>query len=354
MVAVKLINLDLRADREARTRFSEEIAAARLVAPFCTAQILAAEVEGDMPYVVSEFITGTTLFRQVADKGPIAGPALDRLAIGTATALAAIHRADVVHCDFKPDNVILGPDGPRVIDFGIAQALDATQTATVRGAPPYMAPERFSGGNVGPAADVFAWGATIAYAASGAPPFGRDAMATVMHRVLTQEPTLEGLHDDLETLVRQCLSKDPADRPTAQQLLLRLLQLDSSLKPTGTALLREAAAVAVPRRSDRHPALSVWGLVVSLGLGGAGFGLAYPLSPRVAIVTGGAAFLVSYVVRLVLALWLRPSTVATAAPDATVSTASAVSTVSPGSPGSTVSTVSTVSTGDDPDPTLAR
>ena len=131
-VAVKVINVDLHQHPAAKSQFTKEIAAARRVAPFCTAQILFADVDGDLPYVVSEFIEGVTLQRHVREQGPIGGNALHRLAVGTATALAAIHQSDVVHCDLKPDNVILGADGPRVIDFGIARALDVTETMTNR------------------------------------------------------------------------------------------------------------------------------------------------------------------------------------------------------------------------------
>src|SRR5439155_5695978 len=141
-VAVKVIHVDWADMPEARAQFAREIAAARQVAAFCTARILAAEVDDELPYVVSEYIEGPTLFGRVREQGPIGGTALERLAVGTATALTAIHQAGVVHRDFKPGNVILGPDGPRVIDFGIARALGGTETLTSRviGTPPYMAP----------------------------------------------------------------------------------------------------------------------------------------------------------------------------------------------------------------------
>ncbi|MGW0436581.1 protein kinase domain-containing protein [Micromonospora sp. NPDC003197] len=223
-VAVKVIN-NLSPDPRAKSRFAREIAAARRVASFCTAQILFAEVDGDSPYVVSEFIQGPTLHRHVREQGPIAGNALHRLAVGIATALTTIHRSDVIHCDLKPDNVILGADGPRVIDFGIARALDLTETMTkqIMGTAAYMAPERFRNHDVGPASDVFAWAATIAYAASGRPPFGNDSISAVMQRVLYDPPDLPGLPDSLHELIRECLHKDQGARPTAEQVLLRLL-----------------------------------------------------------------------------------------------------------------------------------
>ncbi|MEU6078162.1 protein kinase [Micromonospora sp. NPDC047074] len=227
-VAIKMISLDL-SDSRARSQFLKEITAARKVAPFCTAQVLSADVDGEQPYVVSEFIEGPTLYRHVREHGPIAGNALHRLAVGTATALAAIHRSDVVHCDLKPDNVVLGQDGPRVIDFGIARALGVTETVTSRvmGTTAYMAPERFRNDAVGPPCDVFAWAATIAFAAGGRPPFGNDSLFAVMHRVLNDPPDLPPLPEGLAELIEQCLAKDPADRPEAEQVLMRLLGQDA-------------------------------------------------------------------------------------------------------------------------------
>ncbi|GIF99512.1 serine/threonine-protein kinase [Catellatospora citrea] len=223
-VAVKTINVDLQHNPKAKAQFAKEIAAARRVTPFCTAQILFAEIDTELPYVVSEYIAGPTLHKQVRDLGPLADNALYRLAVGTATALAAIHQAGIVHCDFKPDNVILGGDGPRVIDFGIARALGAeTMSGHVMGTVPYMSPERFHNVDVGPACDIFGWAATIGFASSGRGPFGHDSMATVMARVLSEPPDLDNLSGTLRELVVACLAKDQHARPTAQQLLMRLL-----------------------------------------------------------------------------------------------------------------------------------
>lgn len=223
-VAVKTINVDLQHNPKAKAQFAREIAAARRVTPFCTAQILFAEIDTELPYIVSEYIAGPTLHKQVRDHGPLADNALYRLAVGTATALAAIHQAGIAHCDFKPDNVILGGDGPRVIDFGIARALGAeTMSGHVMGTVPYMAPERFHNVDVGPACDIFGWAATIGFASSGRGPFGHDSMATVMARVLSEPPDLDNLSGTLRELVVACLAKDQHARPTAQQVLMRLL-----------------------------------------------------------------------------------------------------------------------------------
>ncbi|MFC7101417.1 protein kinase [Nonomuraea rubra] len=161
----------------------------------------------------------------LAKAGVHAGADLQRLAVATATALAAIHRAGVVHRDFKPANVLLGRDGPRVIDFGIARAMDdaVTRTSTIVGTPAYMAPEQFLGAPAGPAVDVFAWGSVMVYAATGAPPFGNDSLPAVLRRIQYEEPRLEGVPEPLRSIVHACLAKDPATRPAMQDVLFRLI-----------------------------------------------------------------------------------------------------------------------------------
>ncbi|MBC6463039.1 bifunctional serine/threonine-protein kinase/ABC transporter substrate-binding protein [Actinomadura sp. HBU206391] len=225
-VAVKLLLAQLTGDAAARSRFVRELAVAERVAGFCTAQVLDADVAGDQPYIVSEYVSGPSLKDLVQREGPREGSALIRLAIGTATALAAIHQAGIVHRDLKPLNVLMGPDGPRVIDFGVARALDTTavtMTSQVVGTPAYMAPEQLAGGPVGAAADMFAWGSTMVFAATGESPFGSDSIPAVMHRIINLNPELSVLPEPLRELVAGCLSKDPARRPTAHGVLLRLL-----------------------------------------------------------------------------------------------------------------------------------
>lgn len=227
-VAVKL--LQAVEDPEARTLFVRELAVAKQVSAFCTAQVIDADVAGDRPYIVSEFIEGPTLQALVEAEGPRTRGALERLAIGTVTALTAIHRAGVVHRDFKPSNVVLGADGPRVIDFGIAKALDVTSATASRviGTPSYMAPEQLQGVAVGPSADVFAWGITIVFAATGRPAFGSDTIPAVMQRILHEEADLQELTGPLREVVASALTKEPLQRPTAQQLLLRLVGTEAS------------------------------------------------------------------------------------------------------------------------------
>lgn len=228
-VAVKLLHAQMAGDPAARARFTREVAAAQKVEPFCTARVLEADVHGDQPYVVSEFIDGPSLHDVVAHDGPRSAAELERLAIGTATALAAIHEAGIVHRDFKPNNVMLAPDGPRVVDFGIARTVNSqesavTATGMVVGTPGYLAPEQLTGAPLTPAVDIFAWGATMVFTATGQSPFEADTLPVIINRILNEEPDLSALPaGPLRDLVGRCLSKDAGLRPPAPQLLLNLL-----------------------------------------------------------------------------------------------------------------------------------
>ncbi|WP_214324408.1 WD40 repeat domain-containing serine/threonine protein kinase [Nonomuraea sediminis] len=224
-VAVKVLHGDAMADPELRVRFRKEATAARRVASFCTARVLAVELEGARPYLVSEYVEGPSLRQAVMGGRRFAGDDLHRLATAVATGLAAIHDAGVIHRDLKPDNVLLGPDGPRIIDFGLARTPEMSLTATgpVAGTPAYMAPEILTGRRADAMADVFAWGAIIVFASGGADPFTAENLGAVMHRVLTTDPDLGDLPDTLRPLVASALAKDPAARPTAHRLLLGLV-----------------------------------------------------------------------------------------------------------------------------------
>lgn len=221
-VAIKVIRREFAADRQYRARFEAEVAAAQRVRPFCTAPVLDADPAADPPYLVTEFVNGPSLDAAVTEGGALRGADLEAVAVGIATALTAIHDAGVVHRDLKPANVLLSTFGPRVIDFGIARSLDGTRlTATggIVGTPAFMAPEQLDGRGASPASDVFAWGATVAFAASGTPCFGGGSLPAVVHRIVSGEPDLSGLDGALLGAVRAALAKDPARRPSAQSLL---------------------------------------------------------------------------------------------------------------------------------------
>ncbi|MDN3354989.1 serine/threonine protein kinase [Actinomadura sp. DC4] len=259
-VAIKLLHARMANDTGARERFMRELSAAKKVARFCTAQVLDADVAGDHPYIVSEYVEGRSLRSHIIAEGPRADGALERLAIGTLTALAAIHRAGIVHRDFNPHNVLLGPDGPRVIDFGIARALGATgnQESNRAGTPSYMAPEQITDGEIGPPADMFAWGSTILFAATGRPPFGNEAVHAVMQRIVHDDADVSALPEPLRSVVAACLDKDPAQRPTAQQAQAGLLghEATESLMPPPAfgATTPHPAAQTGPHHPAESPA----------------------------------------------------------------------------------------------------
>ncbi|WP_250037938.1 serine/threonine-protein kinase [Paractinoplanes maris] len=269
-VAVKVVRADLAPDDEFRRRFRSEVARARQVPPFCTAEVLDADPDAEHPYLVVEYVDGPTLAEVVDERGPLTAANLHSVAIGVATALTAIHGAGVIHRDLKPRNVLLAPGTPKVIDFGIARAVGSTATGNtspefMMGTVAYMAPERFGEADVPltAAADIFAWGGVVMYAGTGRTPFEGDSPLATAGRILTQDPDLSGLADPLRELVSSALSKEPADRPSARELLDRLVAGPSRPAATAAALagqpdLRAAASraqsvtglVAVPPSDD--------------------------------------------------------------------------------------------------------
>ncbi|WP_405805455.1 protein kinase domain-containing protein [Streptomyces sp. NBC_01187] len=221
-VAVKVVHPHLARQAEFRRRFRREVAAAQAVSGAFTAPVVAAGPEDEAPWIATVYIPGPTLTDAVTGGGPLPEGAVWPLAAGLVEALQAIHAKDLLHRDLKPSNVLLAADGPRVIDFGIARAMDATVltgTGTAIGTPGFMSPEQAEGGQVGSASDVFALGAVIAFAATGHEPFGQGPPLAVLHRVVNGEPRLDGLTDPLHALVAACLAKNHADRPTTVQLL---------------------------------------------------------------------------------------------------------------------------------------
>ncbi|MFE1810439.1 serine/threonine protein kinase [Streptomyces sp. NPDC059533] len=224
LVALKRLREELASDSEFRARFRREAAALTRVQGTCTARVLTVEVEASSPYVVMEYVPGPTLAEHVAEHGPLRGEMAHGFAVGLAEALAAIHRADLVHRDLKPGNVLLSDQGPKVIDFGIARAGDATavtRTGVAVGTVGYMAPEQLRG-QAGPPSDVYAWALTVAYATTGRPPFGTGQIEEVLYRVLRDEPDLDGVPDPLKALLTSALNRSPEQRPTPGRVLAEL------------------------------------------------------------------------------------------------------------------------------------
>ncbi|MFD9461739.1 serine/threonine-protein kinase [Streptomyces sp. NPDC060027] len=249
-VALKVIRPDLAEDQEFRSRFAREVSAARRIRGGCTARLVAADLEADRPWFATQYVPGPSLHDKVAEEGPLS--AADVAAVGAALSegLVAVHEAGVVHRDLKPSNILLSPKGPRIIDFGIAWATGAstlTHVGTAVGSPGFLAPEQVRGAAVTPATDVFALGATLAYAATQDSPFGQGSSEVMLYRVVHEEPHLHGVPDALAPLVRACLAKDPEERPSTLQLSLRLKEI-AAREAHGTADVRPPAPRTDPDR----------------------------------------------------------------------------------------------------------
>ncbi|KAF4407638.1 protein kinase domain-containing protein [Streptomyces lycii] len=224
-VAVKVVRDALLRDEGFRRRFVREVEAARRVTGFFTAAVVDADPEGEPAWLATEYVPGLSLRDAVARHGVWPEEGVRGLGAALAEALAAVHAADLVHRDLKPSNVLLAPDGPRVIDFGISAAAGdtaLTQTGVVIGTPGFIPPEQLRHDSSGPAGDVFALGAVLAYAAAGVGPFGSGASHAVNYRVVHEDPDLGGLPPALADVVARCLAKDPAQRPAVAWLLEEL------------------------------------------------------------------------------------------------------------------------------------
>jgi serine/threonine protein kinase len=225
LVAVKIVRSELADDPNFRVRFSREVAAARSVSGLFTAPVVDADLDGPVPWLATAYVAGPSLAEAVRAHGPLPVPSLLGLAAGLAEGLRAIHRAGLVHRDLKPANVLLAEDGPRVIDFGISRAAEATALTSadlVIGSPGFMSPEQAEGRLVGPESDVFSLGAVVAFAAAGQGPFGTGSVAALVYRVVHDSPDLSGIPEPIGSLVGRCLAKDPVQRPTTAELLAEL------------------------------------------------------------------------------------------------------------------------------------
>ncbi|MFJ3906460.1 protein kinase [Streptomyces sp. NPDC090025] len=254
-VAVKVVRPELGTDPAFLRRFAREVAAARRVGGFHTAPVVDADPDARPAWLVTAYVPGPTLRTVLDELGALPLPTLTVLAAGLAEALEAIHRAGVIHRDLKPANIVVAEDGPRVIDFGIARALDGADPALTQagfqvGTPGFLAPEQLTGGAVTPAVDMFALGVVLCQAA-GAAPFGDASSAAWPYRVVHEEPDLEPVPDALRPLVAACLAKDPAQRPTPTAFLARLTvhhPPDGAWPPDPATLL--VAEVPEPVRED--------------------------------------------------------------------------------------------------------
>ncbi len=223
-VAVKVVHPELAMDAEFLRRFQREVASARAVSGIYTAPVVATGLEEHPPWLATAFVPGPSLEQMVREHGPLTEAALWPLLGGLVEALKAIHGCGVVHRDLKPANVLLATDGPRLIDFGISRTTNGTggtmltAAGVIFGTPGYLSPEHASGKPVGPPADIFALGCVMAYAATGATPWGDGEAAAVLYRVVHAEPALDAMPPRLRDLVARCLAKDPAARPSPRDL----------------------------------------------------------------------------------------------------------------------------------------
>jgi len=230
-VAIKVLRPGVADDPDARRRLGREFNTMRRVRSPFVAEVIDADVTGQVPYVVTRYVAGPSLDQKVRQDGPLRGPALERLAWGLAEGLAAVHAAGVVHRDLKPGNVVMAGGVPVVIDFGIAHAPDVTritQAGMFMGTPGYLAPEVVEGLPSGPSADVHSWASTVAFAATGRPPFGTGSYETIFYRIVSGKPDLDGVPAKLIPPLAAALSRDPAARPSAAQLSTECAAIDLS------------------------------------------------------------------------------------------------------------------------------
>ncbi|MFD8794962.1 serine/threonine-protein kinase [Streptomyces vinaceus] len=280
LVAVKVVKSEHAQDQDFQRRFTREVAAASRIRDPHTVRVIGFDVDAAEPWLATEYVQGPSLREQVRQKGPLPLTQVIKLGLGLATGLTAIHGAGLVHRDLKPGNVLLAEDGPKIIDFGLAYAHDfssVTPTGAMLGTPGYFAPEQVEGLlPLGPAADVFALGAVLAYASSGSPPFGQGEYAVLAYRVTRLEPDLSAVPQGLRELTGACLAKDPDHRPSLHetQSLLATLWFEGP----------SAAAIRGTRPPDKLP--------VSTGTSNSAPASKNAVGPRVWATAGAAATVV--------------------------------------------------------------
>jgi Protein kinase domain len=256
LVAIKTIRVDLAEEPGFRARFAREVAAARRVSGVFTAAVIEADPEADLPWVATAYVPAPSLSTLVRRCGPLPVPAVRWLAAGCAEALQSIHRVGLLHRDVKPSNVLVAPDGPRVIDFGVARAAERVQLTVTReaaGTPAYMAPEQARDATqASPASDVFSLGATLVFAVTGHAPYHGDTVMDILVRLATEPPDLAGVPEDLVGLVAACLERVPRERPTGTAILERLGPFAAAAGP-GLSYLPDSAIALVAAYQQNPP-----------------------------------------------------------------------------------------------------
>jgi eukaryotic-like serine/threonine-protein kinase len=247
LVAVKLIRADLAQNGDFRVRFAREVAAARRVGGIFTTPVVDADPDGPEPWLVTAYVDGPSLAETVEAHGPLPGDSVRRLAAGLAEGIAAIQAAGVVHRDLKPSNVLLAADGPRIIDFGISRALDGTgltHTGSIIGSPGFMSPEQAEGQPVGPSSDIFSLGSVLTFATTGEGPFGEGLPSVLIYRIVHTAPNTAAVPGWIRPLIERCLAKDPAGRPSAEDVLAEVNRLAPVAAPATTGLAHPPTVTA--------------------------------------------------------------------------------------------------------------
>ncbi len=258
VVALKLIRSDLVGDRGFRARFRREVEAGQRVGGVFTARYIEADLDSEHPYLAIEYVAGGNLYDYVTVHGPLRGEHLVGLAVGLAEALVAMNAVGVTHRDLKPSNVLMAPSGPKVVDFGISHAANGvalTQTGNILGSPGWMAPEQALGHGTTSAIDVFSWGATVAFAATGRSPFGEGRPDAILYRVVHEGADLSGLDPRLWSPVVSALQKHPALRPTPDRLLVEVIRraMAGGRPPGGSVAITTAAPDRTWRGTPPQP-----------------------------------------------------------------------------------------------------